>query len=322
MAEIKKDEHGHALRRDGSYRESTGSGPNIKLSTPIGPIDMPDLVRRGLVVEAKPNWDPTDPESNWACIGSYRKFTPERRAIFLSKLEETGRTLLSARFAGVNKTTIFEHRKADPAFDEACKLAEDMYHEMCAASITAQARAGMIDERWDKEGNLLSRRVSYETRLREKLLDRADPSYRDTSRQEVAVVGGAVVVPAPTDSVETWDQVVARHTGSPVAGSAGAGTHSLISPDVGPKALDEGRVIKRGSSSAGSAGEETHSYGTVLEAKGETVDDVGAGSPVVCSENAGTQPDVSPVNQTAGGDGNDTSAGLETVDRSELPAER
>lgn len=273
----KRDDSGDAIRLDGGRYETSGGGPNIKLSTPIGPIDMPDLVRRGLVESEQINWDPTDPESNWACIGAYRKFTPERKARFLTKLEETGRILLSCRWAGISHDTVGEHRRADPAFNEACKLAEDMYHEMCAASIMAQARSGMIDERWDKEGNLLSRRISYETRLREKLLDRADPSYRDTSRQEVAVVGGAVVVPAPTDSVETWDQVVARHTGQSVA------AHT-ISPDVGPKALEEGRVVKR----------------SVLETSGESVDGVGVGQ------------------QESATDG--LEIGL--IDRSELPAER
>lgn len=293
MTKFEKDENGLSVRKDGEYREGVGSGPIIPISKPIGPIDMQDLIRRGLATEATPNWDPTDPESNWACIGGYRKFTPERKATFLQKLQETGRVMLSAYAAGVSKYCIADHRKADPAFDEACKLAEDMYHEMCAASITAQARAGMIDERWDKEGNLLSRRISYETRLREKLLDRADPSYRDTSRQEVAVVGGAVVVPAPTDSVESWDEVVRRHTGQSVA------VHT-ISPDVGPKALESGRVVKRGSSSAGFAGEETHSYSAVVDTSGESVDDVGVGQ----QESANAGPET----------------GL--VDRSELPAEK
>lgn len=289
-----KDVHGQAIKPDGTYQASTGTGPIVKMSTPIGPIDMPDLVRRGLIAEAKPNWDPDDPESNWACMGGYRKFTPERRAIFLAKLEETGRTMLSARFAGVDRSTIQRHVESDPAFAAACKEAEGMYHEMCAASITAQARAGMVDERWDKEGNILSRRVTYETRLREKLLDRADPSYQTTSKQELAVVGGAVVVPAPTDSVESWDDVVRRHTGQTVA---------VIAPDpeAGGRALGEGRVIKR----------------PVLEAKGESVSDVGAGSPAVGS-------DVSQAERLADSIGSDTSAGPEIglIDRSELPAER
>lgn len=182
---------------------------------------MADLVEKGIAPSLIPNWDRDDPNSNWYC--SYRKFTPERKEAFLSKLEQHGRITLAARWAGVTADCIRVHRKSDPDFDAACKEALDMYHEMCVASITHQARVGQVDERWDSDGNLLSRRVTYEQQLRLAILKRGDPSYNDVSRQEVAVVGGAVVVPAPIDSAESWDDVVKKYTsGSSGVGMAGA----------------------------------------------------------------------------------------------------
>lgn len=199
---------------------------------------MPDLVEKGIAPALSPNWDRNDPASNWY-LGA-RKLNDERRAIFLAKLEEHGRIGIACRWAGVNRSTVNDHRKMDPDFDAACKEAEYMYHEMCAAGILQQARMGQIDERYDKEGNLLSRRVSYETRLREMIVKRADPSYNDVSKQEVSVVGGAVIVPAPVDGVETWDDVVRRMSGQTVGGEL-----ANEPGNVGPKALSEGRVVKR-----------------------------------------------------------------------------
>lgn len=237
MPKPPRDEHGSALNKDGTVHASTGTAPYTKTYN-IPPVDMPDLVKKGIAPEQFPNWDREDPESNWYLRA--RKLTFERKAILLAKLESVGVMTIAARWAGVTCQTVRAHRKEDLEFDEACTEAENMYHALTAASITHQARAGQMDERWDKEGNLLSRRVSFETPIRIKMLDRADPSYNSVSRQEVAVVGGAVVVPAPTDlSVESWDDVVRRHTGTPQM------AQSVPSIDSGPAALSEGRVVKR-----------------------------------------------------------------------------
>jgi hypothetical protein len=236
-------ETGLPLTKKGILNESTGSGSLQKIKiTP--PAEMQYMVENGLAPSALPNWNRDDPESLWYC--GYRKFSPERREIFLTKLAQTGRVIQSAMWAGINESTVRNHRKADPEFDTACKLAEQMYHESVVVRLTHQALVGQIDERKDKEGNVISRRVSYEQQLRIRLLQRADPSYQDSSKQEVSVVGGAVVVPAPIDSVESWDDVVRRHTGG--GNSTGGSGGSLPSPDSGPKALAEGRVVKRGQS--------------------------------------------------------------------------
>lgn len=250
-------ETGLPLTKAGNLVESTGSGAlqKIKLHRPA---ELEYMVENGLAPTAIPNWDRDDAESLWYV--NYRKFTPERREMYLIKLAQTGRVGQSAMWAGIHQKTVARAREQDPEFDEACKYAYEMYHESVVTRLTYQALTGQVDERRDKEGNVISRRVSYEQQLRIRLLQRADPSYQDSSKQEVSVVGGAVVVPAPIDSVESWDDVVKRHTGGGVSASAvGQGPALESSGPAGERALSEGRVVKR----------------SVVETSGESSDKVG-----------------------------------------------
>jgi len=203
-------ESGITINQDGTLHKSSGSGTITKISI-IPAAEAYELVKKGIAPTEVPNWDRNDPESNWYV--NVRKFTPERQAIFLTKLQQYGRIGQAANFAGVGYATIDRHRKADPEFNEACRLAENTYHEMAATAILNQAIVGQMDRKWDKEGNLISERVTYETQIRKMIVQRADPSYNDVSKQEVSVVGGAVIVPAPVDGVETWDDVVRRMSG-------------------------------------------------------------------------------------------------------------
>lgn len=238
---VRDPETGVTLTKNGNYHASSGTGAIVKKKI-IPPVDMQSLVERGITPTLYTNWDHEDPESNWHL--SYRKFTPERKAIYLTQLEQHGVQAVAARWAGVSSGCIRQHRKDDPHFDEACNEAEEYYHAMCAASILNQARVGMIDEKYDREGNVISRRVSYETRIREIMLKRARPDYNDVQKQEVSVVGGAVVVPAPIDSVESWEDVVKRHTGGGSGALAGGDVGKLPSAE-GSSAMAEGRVVKR-----------------------------------------------------------------------------
>lgn len=232
-------ESGITINQDGTLHASSGSGQITKRAI-IPAAEAYELVKKGIAPTEVPNWDRNDPDSNWYI--NVRKFTPERQAIFLTKLQQYGRIGQAANFAGVSNETINRHRKADPEFDAACRSAEITYHEMVATAILNQALVGQIDRRWDKDGKLLSERTTYETQIRKMIVQRADPSYNDVSKQEVSVVGGAVIVPAPVDGVETWDDVVRRMSGGP---SANEGTPLLSGSEVGQKALSEGRVVKR-----------------------------------------------------------------------------
>lgn len=230
-----------SVRKDGVVHESSGAGPIIKPNPYRPPVDLQDAIARGLIPENGISWNKDDP--NGVPAMGYRKLTPERKEVFLRALAENGRVLLACMMAGVVPKTIEQHRAADREFDAQCKLAADMYHEMTVGMITAQARAGHKDIKYDKEGNIISERTVYETQIRLALLKRGDSSYNDVSKQQVEVTGGAVVVPAPTDSVESWDSVVARYTGSASVGTSGG--NDGPDPGAGAKALAEGRVIKR-----------------------------------------------------------------------------
>jgi hypothetical protein len=149
---------------------------------------------------------------NSVIVSKYRKLTPERKAEFLEKLSQTGRITLSALIAGVSTGTISDHRKKDPDFDYAVTCAEQLYHEMVAASITAQAMHGMRDIRRDKEGNIIAERVTYEQQIRLAMLKRADPAYVATEKSETKVSAGVVAIPLPQESTESWDDIVKKYT--------------------------------------------------------------------------------------------------------------
>jgi len=250
-------ESGITINQDGTLHKSSGSGQITKRAI-IPAAEAYELVKKGIAPTEVPNWDRDDPDSNWYI--NVRKFTTERQAIFLTKLQQYGRIGQAANFAGVSNETINRHRKADPEFDAACRSAEITYHEMVATAILNQALVGQIDRRWDKDGKLLSERTTYETQIRKMIVQRADPSYNDVSKQEVSVVGGAVIVPAPVDGVETWDDVVRRMSGSSANGAERTLTDSERS-ELGQRALGEGRVVKR--SVVDTSGESVGNEGTV-----------------------------------------------------------
>jgi hypothetical protein len=87
--------------------------------------------------------------------------------------------------------------------------------------IVNEALEGQLEEKWDKEGNLLSRRKVVHPRLLEIILKRVNKDYIETQKSEVAVTGGAVIVPAPVDSVDSWEATVAKYTGKTIDTAGG-----------------------------------------------------------------------------------------------------
>lgn len=204
-----------AINKDGTIHAGSGIGP-VRTTAPNRPWleDLKEASERGLLPEKGLSFDTSD-ENSLANVG-YRKFSPERKQLYLETLAKTGRSKLAALVAGVTPTCVLDHASKDPDFAQQREIAADIYHEVTAAMILAQAREGMKDIRYDKEGRITSMRTSYETRIREKMINRADPTYIETQKSEVAVTGGAVVVPAPIDSVDTWEATVAKYTGQPI----------------------------------------------------------------------------------------------------------
>jgi hypothetical protein len=223
------------LTKDGMIRASPGTGiPKEYKVMKYTPLDSEELERRGIVPEGGLRWD-----DEYLKTIRYRKFGPEQRAVFLEKLAETGRIKIAAIHAGVLPSCVERHRKEDPSLEEETQLALTMYHEQTVALIAAQARAGMHDIRYDKEGKVVARRVSYEQQLRIRLLERADSDYKQVQKSEVSVTGGTAVIPAPIDSLESWDDIVRKHVGG------GTEARALPNPESGPAALGDGRVVRR-----------------------------------------------------------------------------
>lgn len=197
------------VKKNGELQLSSGTGPVKSYQVrKYQPVDTVELQERGLLPEGGLSWSADDLQTM-----RYRKFGPEQREIFLTKLAETGRIKVAAWHAGVLPSTVERHRTADPSLEEETKLALEMYHEQTVALITAQARAGMQDIRYGKDGEIVARRVTYEQQLRIRLLERADSDYKQVQKSEVSVTGGAVVIPAPIDDITSWDELVKRHTG-------------------------------------------------------------------------------------------------------------
>ena len=57
------------------------------------------------------------------------EFTPERKALFLEKLRETGFQVISAEYVGVTTKTVQDHKNRDPQFAEDYKQALDFHTE-------------------------------------------------------------------------------------------------------------------------------------------------------------------------------------------------
>jgi hypothetical protein len=145
-----------------------------------------------------------------------RKFTHERQAVYLNHLAQYGVQVKAALVAGVSPRTVHTCAKTDPDFAEAQRLAIEIHWADAEERIKTEAINGTFDRKWDKEGRLISERRVLETRLRELILKRANPEYVETAKSEVAVTGGAVIVPAPVDSVDSWEATVAKYTGKTI----------------------------------------------------------------------------------------------------------
>lgn len=145
--------------------------------------------------------DPVVNDENWREKVKRRasvKFDDERKEIYLKKLSETGKKLLSAEAADIALCTVNEHYKNDPDFAVQYDEALMLYSQSIVQQIETEARDGHVEKRYDKEtGNLISERKIYETPLRAMILKRNDEGYKDKTDINLTGGGGGVlVVPA------------------------------------------------------------------------------------------------------------------------------
>lgn len=122
----------------------------------------------------------------------------------------------AALVAGVTPQSVQECARTDPDFAAAQKLAWEIWRSDTEERIVTEALNGTFDRKWDKEGTLISERKVQHPRLLELILKRINKEYVETQKSEVAVSGGAVIVPAPVDSVDSWEATVAKFTGKSI----------------------------------------------------------------------------------------------------------
>lgn len=192
---------------------------------PGGITSTPADELRARMLERNPTFNPSDPDSMFHNEG--RKFTAALKLEFLDHLLKWGRIGLSAHYVGITHGTVIKHREADKRFDQCCLDAISTYREIAIQTIVTQAIEGHCERKWDREGNLLSERRVYETRLREMVLKNFDPTFVETQKQEITHQGGAIMVPAPTADVSNWSAVVSSLENGSLPPSAASSAPAL-----------------------------------------------------------------------------------------------
>lgn len=176
---------GIVLRKDGQPRES-----NVGISTPV--VD----------------------DSNWRVKVVARnrlKFDDPAKQRYLDELARTGRRWAAEKAAGVAHSTVSNHRKQDPEFNEACDEALDAYATSGLMKIETEALEGQEIQKFDPEtGALVQTERRFETRLREMFLKRYDTGYNERAHVEVSGKVGVVFAP-PIATMADWGKMVEAH---------------------------------------------------------------------------------------------------------------
>src|SRR5690349_17725579 len=205
------------IKKNGNYREGTGSGPNPPPGMALNRFDQEAIadeynptrqMLQKMLGDPHQSFDPNDQNSLFWAVG--RKFTAELKVKYLQETAKWGRANLACVACGVSPGTVIRHREADKRFDELVRMAESYYRESTAALLMQQAREGMLERKWNSAGQIISERRTFETQLRLKLLDWCDPTFNQAHKVETTIQGGAVMVPSPVESVDDWARVLAQ----------------------------------------------------------------------------------------------------------------
>lgn len=86
------------------------------------------------------------------------KFTEERREVFLKALARLGIIAAACGAAKIARVTVARHRAADAEFEAQVQTALDEHYRDLTETARAAAIDGLVDETYDKDGNLISRR--------------------------------------------------------------------------------------------------------------------------------------------------------------------
>lgn len=151
------------------------------------------------------------------------RFTDVRKALYLNAIVEHGYDHVAAEGAGVTIGTIRHHRKIDPEFAEAEKLALTIRSQNVMIRLEREALEGHKEMMFDKENRPVkytdaegkeqfAYKLKYETPLRGMMMKRHDERYREKVDVEVSAKGGVLVVPQPVADETGWAALVAAAT--------------------------------------------------------------------------------------------------------------
>ncbi len=104
------------------------------------------------------------------------KFTDDVRAAYLEALAQTASYKASAAHVGVHYTTALRWRQKDAAFQEACDTALSSHYRELLAAARQWAIDGIIEETYDKAGNVTGKRRRRSERILLRMLARANPA--------------------------------------------------------------------------------------------------------------------------------------------------
>lgn len=188
--------------RGDDYEEpSSNASPVPEVQTAIIPRrkgSRATLVRRA---------DPNSPDG-WRYVVGMKAhvFDDDAKQMFLEEYVKWGRIGESAAASGFTPQTVRKAIDEDPEFAEAVLIAEEAYKDKLIRHHQNLIFNGQVKETFDRNGNLVSREVTYPTRLIELELKKHDPGYREKTEQTINVKRGVMIAPAEMDSIDDWEK--------------------------------------------------------------------------------------------------------------------
>lgn len=132
------------------------------------------------------------------------KFNAEKQQEFLRVYAATGLYLKSAAAVGIDQSTVYYHRKANPEFDDAVHQAKQTFCETIEAEIVRRGRVG-VDKPVFQKGEQVGVIREYSDTLLLALAKRHIPEYRDKHTVDVNHTGGVLVVPGMAVDSYAWE---------------------------------------------------------------------------------------------------------------------
>lgn len=158
---------------------------------------------------------PVVDDSSWRVKAQRKhriKFDDVAKKRYLEALAETGRKWFAEQAAGVARSTVETHLENDPDFADAFEDAIAAYSAPKIVQIEKDAVEGQEVKRFDPEtGEVVQVERRFETRLREKFLERYEREYHPKHQIEHSgEIGGAFVIPGVAALLE-WEESVKKH---------------------------------------------------------------------------------------------------------------